>query len=180
MAEIGHDYEIVVIDGGNMGAALLGGLFRDGIVIAEQVAVVELSAERRQVVRKGWVLVSESIPTCRAAVLAVKPPAIAEVAAAATPLAPSVCCRLQPASQRQRCGPHVATGLTSCSMPNTPAMVGKGVTVCTDARATAVLDWAEELLTASAWSSASTKNTSMRSPDSPALGRRMCLRLPRP
>ena len=65
MAEIGHEYEMVVIGGGNMGAALLGGLFRDGIVAAEQVAVVELSAERRQVVAAEFpkVLVSESIPT---------------------------------------------------------------------------------------------------------------------
>ena len=71
MAEIGHDYELVVIGGGNMGAALLGGLLRDGIVTAEQVAVVELSDERRQVVAAEFpqVLVSESIPTCRAAVL---------------------------------------------------------------------------------------------------------------
>ena len=53
MAEIGHDYELVVIGGGNMGAALLGGLLRDGIVTAEQVAVVELSDERRQVVGAG-------------------------------------------------------------------------------------------------------------------------------
>ncbi len=153
MAEIRHDCEIVVIGGGNMGAALLGGLFRDGIVTAEQVAVIELSAERRQVVAAEFpqVLVSESIPTCRAAVLAVKPPAIAEVATAAMAAGAqrvlSIAAGITTATLRAACGDGVDVVR---SMPNTPAMVGKGVTaICTDARSDpAVLDWAEELLTA--------------------------------
>ncbi|MGB0147891.1 MAG: pyrroline-5-carboxylate reductase family protein, partial [Ilumatobacteraceae bacterium] len=124
MAEIGHDYELVVIGGGNMGAALLGGLLRDGIVTAEQVAVVELSDERRQVVAAEFpqVLVSESIPTCCAAVLAVKPPAIAEVAAAAVAGGAqrvlSIAAGITTASLRAACGDGVDVVR---SMPNTPA-----------------------------------------------------------
>jgi pyrroline-5-carboxylate reductase len=153
MAEIGHDYELAVIGGGNMGAALLGGLLRDGIVTAAQVAVVELSAERRQVVAAEFpnVFVSESIPACRAAVLAVKPPAIAEVAAAAMAAGAervlSIAAGITTATLRAACGEGVDVVR---SMPNTPAMVGEGVTaICTDAESdSAVLDWAEELLLA--------------------------------
>ena len=153
MAEIEHDYELVVIGGGNMGAALLGGLLRDGSVAAEQVAVVELSTERRQAVAAEFpnVFVSESIPTCRAAVLAVKPPAVAEVAAAAigagAQRALSIAAGISTATLRAACGEGVDVVR---SMPNTPALVGKGVTaICTDTESDpAVLDWAEELLTA--------------------------------
>ena len=96
-------------------------------------------------------LVSESIPTCRAAVLAVKPPAIAEVAAAAVAGGAqrvlSIAAGITTTSLRAACGDGVDVVR---SMPNTPAMVGKGVTaICTDAKSDpAVLDWAEELLTA--------------------------------
>ncbi len=46
-----------------MGAALLGGLLRDGTVSAERVAVVELSADRRAVVSASFpdVLVTDSL-----------------------------------------------------------------------------------------------------------------------
>ena len=85
MAETGQNFDLVVIGGGNMGTALLGGLFRQGTVSTDQVAVVELSVDRRAVVSGEFpeVLVTDSIPQCAAAVLAVKPPAIADVAAAA-------------------------------------------------------------------------------------------------
>jgi len=153
MAETGHDYELVVIGGGNMGAALLGGLLRDDTVTAERVAVVELSAERRQVVAAEFpqVFVSESLPNCRAAVLAVKPPVIAEVAAAAVAAGAervlSIAAGITTAMLRAACGEGV--GVVR-SMPNMPAMVGQGVTaICTDTESDpAVLDWAGELLAA--------------------------------
>jgi len=47
MDENPQSYDLVVIGGGNMGAALLSGLLREGTVVAEHVAVVELSADRR-------------------------------------------------------------------------------------------------------------------------------------
>ena len=153
MAEIGHDYELVVIGGGNMGAALLGGLLRNDTVRAERVAVVELSAERRKVVAaespQGFV--SESLPTCRAAVLAVKPPVIADVAAAAVAAGAervlSIAAGITTAMLRAACGERVDVVR---SMPNTPAMVGEGVTaICTDSKSDpAVLNWAGELLAA--------------------------------
>jgi pyrroline-5-carboxylate reductase len=40
-------YELVVIGGGNMGAALLGGLLESGAVAGSGVAVVEPYAPRR-------------------------------------------------------------------------------------------------------------------------------------
>ena len=153
MAEIGHDYELVVIGGGNMGAALLGGLLRNDTVRAERVAVVELSAERRKVVAAEFpqVFVSESLPTCRAAVLAVKPPVIADVAAAAVAAGAervlSIAAGITTAMLRAACGERVDVVR---SMPNTPAMVGEGVTaICTDSKSDpAVLNWAGDLLAA--------------------------------
>ena len=41
-------YDLAVIGGGNMGAALLGGLLSGGVVTVDQVVIVELYAERRQ------------------------------------------------------------------------------------------------------------------------------------
>ena len=41
-------YELVIVGGGNMGAALLGGLLASGRYPAESIAVVEIVAERRR------------------------------------------------------------------------------------------------------------------------------------
>ena len=39
--------ELVIVGGGNMGAALLGGLIASGVMTAEQLAVVEVLERRR-------------------------------------------------------------------------------------------------------------------------------------
>ena len=153
MAENPREYDLVVIGGGNMGTALLGGLLRNGTVAAERVAIVELSADRRAVVSAEFpdVLVTESLPRCASAVLAVKPPAIAEVAAAACVAGAtrvlSIAAGITTATLRAASGDGVDVVR---SMPNTPAMVGEGVTaICTDDESNpSVLDWAEELLSA--------------------------------
>ncbi|MBL6634687.1 MAG: pyrroline-5-carboxylate reductase [Ilumatobacteraceae bacterium] len=151
MAETGQNFDLVVIGGGNMGTALLGGLFRQGTVSTDQVAVVELSIDRRAVVSGEFpeVLVTDSIPQCAAAVLAVKPPAIADVAAAAVTAGAtrvlSIAAGITTTTLRTACGEGIDIVR---SMPNTPAMVGQGVTaICTDSISDpSVLDWADELL----------------------------------
>ena len=77
--------ELAVIGGGNMGAALLGGLLSGGVLQPVDVALVERLAERRVVLAGMFpgVLVTDTVPPCRAAVLAVKPPDIAATATAA-------------------------------------------------------------------------------------------------
>lgn len=153
MAETRQNFDLVVIGGGNMGTALLGGLLRQGTVAADQVAIVELSTDRRSVVSGEFpgVLVTDSIPRCVAAVLAVKPPAIADVAteavAAGATRVLSIAAGITTTTLRTACGEGIDIVR---SMPNTPAMVGQGVTaICTDVTSDpSVLDWAEELLRA--------------------------------
>ena len=153
MAETRQHFDLVVIGGGNMGTALLGGLLRQGTVTTDQIAVVELSADRRSVVTSEFpeVLVTDSIPQCVAAVLAVKPPAIADVATAAVTAGAtkvlSIAAGITTRTLRDACGEGIDVVR---SMPNTPAMVGQGITaICTDVMSDpSVLDWADELLRA--------------------------------
>ena len=81
--------DLVMIGGGNMGAALLGGMVNSGTFSPEHLAVVELREERRTELAELFpgITVAESIPPCRSAVLAVKPQGVAGAAAAAAPCA---------------------------------------------------------------------------------------------
>jgi pyrroline-5-carboxylate reductase len=142
---------IAIIGGGNMGTALAQGLLEAGIVSASDLVVVELNADRRQQLADllpGAVIV-ESIRPCSAAVIAVKPPdtpaaASAAVAAGARRVV-SIAAGVTVASLEAACGPGVAV---IRSMPNTPALVGEGVTaIAAGSSATDEdLAWAESIL----------------------------------
>ena len=134
-----------------MGTALAQGLLEAGIVSASDLVVVELNADRRQQLADllpGAVIV-ESIRPCSAAVIAVKPPdtpaaASAAVAAGARRVV-SIAAGVTVASLEAACGPGVAV---IRSMPNTPALVGEGVTaIAAGSSATDEdLAWAESIL----------------------------------
>lgn len=144
-------YELAVVGGGNMGAALLAGMLESGVVDAGEVAVVEPSTVRRDELATTFpdVAVVAEVPACRSAVIAVKPPdapavAAAVAAAGATRLL-SVAAGVTTATLHAAVGDAVAVVR---SMPNTPALVGEGVTAiaggpgATDAD----LAWAEGIL----------------------------------
>lgn len=143
--------ELAVIGGGNMGAALLGGLLSGGVLQPVRVAVVERIAERRVELTEMFpgVLVTDAIPPCRSAVLAVKPPDIAATAAAAVAAGAgrllSIAAGITTATIRRAVGAGVDVVR---AMPNTPALVGDGVSaICADAESDpTALDWAEEIL----------------------------------
>lgn len=143
--------ELAVIGGGNMGAALLGGLLSGGVLQPVRVAVVERIAERRVELTEMFpgVLVTDTIPPCRSAVLAVKPPDIAATATAAVAAGArrllSIAAGITTATIRSAVGPGVDVVR---AMPNTPALVGDGVSaICADAESDpTALDWAEEIL----------------------------------
>jgi len=145
-------FELVVIGGGNMGAALLGGLLESGAVAAADVAVVEPYAARRVELESMFdsVTVTGQVPACSSAVLAVKPPDIPAVAAAAAAAGAtrllSVAAGVTTATIVAAAGDGVAVLRT---MPNTPALVGEGVSAISGAPGTtdADLDWAERILT---------------------------------
>ena len=128
-----EDSRIGFIGGGNMASAIIGGLLRQGLA-ASQVAVVEPNAEARQRLQTQFGVAAEEKPGAALAaaglvVWAVKPQTFREAAAQARP-------RVQQALQLS-----VAAGIRSDSMarwlgterivrsmPNTPALVGKGMT----------------------------------------------------
>jgi len=144
-------FELVVIGGGNMGAALLGGLLESGAVGPGDVAVVEPYAPRRLELEASFdgVTVTDEVPPCTSAVLAVKPPDIPAVArsaaAAGATRVLSVAAGVTTATIVAAVGEGVAVLRT---MPNTPALVGEGVSALSGAAGTtdADLDWAERIL----------------------------------
>lgn len=155
----GAPVELLMIGGGNMGAALLGGLLAAGVP-AGDLAVVELSSERRDWLAAEFpgVRVSPEVIACRAAVLAVKPPQIAAVAADAVAAGAgrllSIAAGISTATIEAAMAPAIETAMgvgrvaVVRSMPNTPALVGRGVAAVTGGASATEEDllWAEGIL----------------------------------
>jgi pyrroline-5-carboxylate reductase len=141
---------LVIVGGGNMGTALLEGILGGGAVPRGDLAVVEVLDERRDALSTmlPGIEVVATIPPCRAAVIAVKPAdapdaARGAVAAGATRVL-SIAAGVTLDRLAEACGPKIAVVR---AMPNTPAIVGLGVTAISGTDA-AALDWAETLLSA--------------------------------
>lgn len=142
---------LAIIGGGNMGTALAQGLLDAGVVAAADLIIVEVNADRRQRLEEllPGVAIVDSIRPCGAAVIAVKPPDAA--AASATAVAAgarrivSIAAGVTVAVLEEACGSGIAV---IRSMPNTPALVGEGVTaIAAGSSATdADLTWAETVL----------------------------------
>ena len=143
-------YRLAVMGGGNMGAALIGGLLQSGWPSAD-VAVVEVLAARRAELTTLFpgLAVVDTMPTCEAALIAVKP---YDVAAACTTAAGagatrilSIAAGISLAVLDAAAGPAVAVVR---AMPNTPALVGEGASAISGGAAAgdADLAWAESIL----------------------------------
>ena len=119
---------LVIIGGGNMGAAFAHGLVSAGLA-SSALTIVELDATKRAELSATFpgAAVVEKIGPCRNAVIAVKPPAAADatreaVAHGATTIL-SIAAGVSIATLSAAAGPGVAV---IRAMPNTPALVGKG------------------------------------------------------
>ena len=143
-------YRLAVVGGGNMGAALVGGLLAAGWAAAD-LAVVELLPARADELRGTFpgVTVTDVVPACQAALIAVKPydvpAACAAAAAAGATRLLSIAAGVSLATLEKAAGPQV---VVVRSMPNTPALVGEGAAAIAGG-ATAGDDdmaWAEEIL----------------------------------
>jgi len=125
---------ISFIGGGNMATAIIGGLIRQG-VSPLQISVVEIDAARRQHLIQNFGItvseyLSEGIDVSEIVVFSVKPQQLHDVAAQATKLL------------RDKLIISIAAGIRANTlskwldnneyivraMPNTPALIGKGVT----------------------------------------------------
>ncbi|MES2980495.1 MAG: pyrroline-5-carboxylate reductase [Pseudomonadota bacterium] len=125
--------QIAFIGGGNMASAIIGGLLKQGMA-ASQMQVVEPFAEQSAKLRQQFGVEVEAVPGAELAkadlvVWAVKPQTFREAAEQASEFT------------RQALHLSVAAGIRSSSiahwlgtdrivraMPNTPALVGKGIT----------------------------------------------------
>ncbi len=143
-------YRLAVVGGGNMGAALIGGLLKAGWAAADLavVEVLEVRAAELGTIFPG-VAVSDTVPSCQAALIAVKPydvPAACAAAArgGATRIL-SIAAGVPLATLQEAAGPGVAVVR---SMPNTPALVGEGAAAIAGGATAddADLTWAEEIL----------------------------------
>jgi pyrroline-5-carboxylate reductase len=148
--------ELVMMGGGKMGEALLGGLLRAGWASAEQLAVVEKLPARAEELTRLFpgVTVTKEPVAAPAAVLAVKPNDIPVACAALTALGAggprrvlSIAAGVTLATLEAALAP--ATAVVR-AMPNTPALVGQGAAAIAAGSAAAADDlaWAESILAA--------------------------------
>lgn len=146
-------FDLVVIGGGNMGAALVGGILGSDGRGEATIAIVELLESRRAALGEIFpeLTVLDSVPACRAAVVAVKPDGAraataAAVAGGATRVL-SIAAGVALADLDAAAGEGVAV---IRAMPNTPALVGRAASAISGGAGagSADLDWAESILSA--------------------------------
>lgn len=137
---VGSASTLVVIGGGNMGAALVHGVLRAGRNPSD-VTIVEASETRRRELVETFrgVNVTDAVTACRDVIIAVKPADVAEVCALAAACGAtrilSIAAGVRIARLQQASGAGVRV---IRAMPNTPAVVGMAATAiavssdCTD------------------------------------------------
>ena len=140
---------LVIVGGGRMGEALVGGLLAAGWAAAD-LGVVEPVAERRRVLegRFAGITTADHPLSALGTVLAVKPAAVAEAAGAA--VAAGTERVLSIAAGVPLAAIEAVTGVLPVvrAMPNTPALVGAGAAAVAPGTHAGEDDlvWAEEVL----------------------------------
>ena len=142
--------DVAVIGGGNMGAALLGGMIESGTFPPTRLCVVEVIEARRTELLAMFpgVHVAAEVPSCRSAVLAVKPAHAADAARTAVEAGATRVLSIA-AGVRLATLDEAARGVAVIrAMPNTPALVGKGAAAIAGGTAASAddLDWATGIL----------------------------------
>ena len=124
---------IAFIGGGNMASAIIGGLLRQGLS-ASQIEVVEPFGPARDKLREQFGIKAQEMPGAQLAraglvVWAVKPQTFKEAAAMArTHTATALHLSVAAGIRSDSIAGWLGTQRVVRSMPNTPALVGKGIT----------------------------------------------------
>lgn len=141
--------ELLIVGGGKMGEALLGGLLAAGRS-AESICVAEpIAARRDELADRYGVAVSGDVAASAGAILATKPDVIPTVAAAVTAAGTDRILSIAAGVTLPTLVAAAGTGVPIVrAMPNTPALVSEGAAaICGNDRATEDdLGWAEEIL----------------------------------
>jgi pyrroline-5-carboxylate reductase len=143
-------YRMAVLGGGRMGEALLGGLFAAGSLTPAEVVVVEVVAERREALGRRFPGLSVlDAPVGAADVLVATKPAdvpgaLAAARAAGLERVLSIAAGVSTTRLEEAAGPVPVVR----AMPNTPALIGEGVSAVAAGRHATDRDlaWAESLL----------------------------------
>jgi len=142
---------LVIIGGGNMGTAIVGGLVNGGWD-ASSITVVELDTAKRATLESDFgVTTSDVVVAGEGALIAVKPgdaaDVCAQVAQLGTPRVLSIAAAISVQTLQSAAG---ASTRVVRAMPNTPALVREGVTaICgSDACTEDDFAWAESVLSA--------------------------------
>lgn len=144
-------HRLVIVGGGNMGAALVGGLLAAGSFGPEELAISEALDQRRDelVGMFPGVHVAADVTAADGAVIAVKPGDVAAAVAAAVEAGArrvlSIAAGVRLGSLEAAAGPGIAVVR---AMPNTPALVSQGASAIAgggDADDND-LEWAESVL----------------------------------
>lgn len=136
-----------------MGAALVGGLLDSEVFAPSQIAVVEVRSDRRTELAEMFpgVLVADEVPPCLGALLAVKPGDVPNAASAAVVAGATRVLSIAAGVRLVTIEAATGSGVAVLrAMPNTPALVGLGVSALAAGSAAGADDvgWAEQILCA--------------------------------
>jgi len=133
MYEKGSSMNICFIGGGNMAAALIGGMTEKGFA-ADRISVVEINQDNRAKLHRDFAVrtvesLTDGIPDSDVVVFAVKPQQLREVAQQAAPLLAgklliSIAAGIRAGDLARWAGSESVVR----TMPNTPALVQSGMT----------------------------------------------------
>ena len=120
---------LVIVGGGNMGAALARGLVAKKFLLPSELVIVEKSSDRRAILSKEFPesVISEQILNCDSVIVAVKPNDVAEICSTLKNFGVkqllSIAAGVTIASIESACGNSISVVR---AMPNTPALIGQG------------------------------------------------------
>ncbi len=143
--------KLLIIGGGKMGSALLGGLIAGGWAKAGELAVSEPDSQRRKALASAHpgVIVGDQPVPAEGAVLAVKPDVAEAVLRTLGPVGITRVLSIVAGLSSARLEAALSPGdVVVRAMPNTPALVGAGMAAMSggSAATSADLDWAEGIL----------------------------------